>query len=108
MAEATLLSYDNRKLDRQELALVPAPQSTATHQVIPHHEVIGALVETLGFRHLCEMTLVSLLIVPSNWKLFARLFCPLTYIANDPLGFPKLEPTPSGAVEPGTSSIKLW
>ncbi len=52
MAEATLLSYDNRKLDRQELALVPAPQSTATHQVIPHHEVIGALVETLGFRHI--------------------------------------------------------
>lgn len=52
MVETTLLSYDNRKLDRQELALVPAPQSTATHQIIPHHEVIGALVETLGFRHI--------------------------------------------------------
>jgi len=49
---STLLSYDTRKLDRQELALVPSPQSTATHQVIPHHQVIGALVETLGFRHI--------------------------------------------------------
>lgn len=42
----------DRKLSRQELALVPAPPSTLTHQVIPHHEVIGALVETLGFRHI--------------------------------------------------------
>lgn len=48
----TLISDTNRKYDRQELALVPTPRSTATHQVIPHHEVIGALVETLGFRHI--------------------------------------------------------
>ena len=49
---STLISYNDRKLDRQALALVPAPPSTATHQVIPHHEVINALVETLGFRHI--------------------------------------------------------
>src|ERR1700737_2440906 len=52
MADSTLISYNDRKLDRQELALVPAPPTTATHQVIPHHEVINALVETLGFRHI--------------------------------------------------------
>ncbi len=43
----TLLSYDNRKLDRNELALVPA-----THRPIPHAEVANALIETLGFRHI--------------------------------------------------------
>ena len=48
--EMTLIG--NTKLNRQELALVPAPPSTPTHQVIPHHEVINALVETLGFRHI--------------------------------------------------------
>jgi hypothetical protein len=50
--ETTLISYNDHKMNRQELALVPTPMSTATHQVIPHHEVIGALVETLGFRHI--------------------------------------------------------
>ncbi len=51
---ATLLSQTG-KINREELALVPAPPSTATHQVIPHHEVIGALVETLGFRHIAPV-----------------------------------------------------
>jgi len=51
-ASTTLLSYDNRKLDRNELALVPTPQGTATHRPIPHVEVVNALVETLGFRHI--------------------------------------------------------
>ena len=52
MSDSTLISYNDRKYNREELALVPAPLSTATHQVIPHHEVINALVETLGFRHI--------------------------------------------------------
>ena len=51
---ATLLSQTG-KINREELALVPAPPSTATHQVIPHHEVINALVETLGFRHIAPV-----------------------------------------------------
>jgi len=54
MSEATLLSQTG-KLSRQELALVPAPAGTATHQVIPHHEVINTLVETLGFRHIAPV-----------------------------------------------------
>lgn len=37
---------------RQDLALVPYPQSTLTHKVVPHHEVVNALIETLGFRHI--------------------------------------------------------
>src|SRR5713101_4472243 len=49
--ETTLLSYEG-KLTREELALVPTPAGTATHKPIPHGEVIRALVETLGFRHI--------------------------------------------------------
>ena len=51
MSESTLIAYD-RKITRQELALVPTPAGTATHQIIPHHEVVNALIETLGFRHI--------------------------------------------------------
>jgi hypothetical protein len=49
--ETTLLSYEG-KLTREDLALVPTPAGTATHKPIPHGEVISALVETLGFRHI--------------------------------------------------------
>jgi hypothetical protein len=54
MAETTLLagSDTNGKLTRAGLALVPAPHSTATHQIVPHIEIVHALEEQLGFRHI--------------------------------------------------------
>ena len=48
---STLLSYGG-KLTREQLALVATPPATATHRPVPHAEVIGALIETLGFRHI--------------------------------------------------------
>jgi hypothetical protein len=39
-------------LTREQLALVQTPPPTATHRPIPHHEIVHALVETLGFRHI--------------------------------------------------------
>lgn len=54
MAEMTLCSQTG-VLTRQELALVPYPASTLTHKVVPHHEVVQALVETLGFRHIAPV-----------------------------------------------------
>jgi hypothetical protein len=51
MSESTLIAYDG-KITRQELALVPTPERTATHQPVPHHEVVKAIIETLGFRHI--------------------------------------------------------
>lgn len=51
MSESTLIAYDG-KLSRDELALVPTPQATATHKPIPHIEVVQGLVETLGFRRI--------------------------------------------------------
>jgi hypothetical protein len=54
MPETTLIagSDTSGKLTRAELALVPSPQSTATHQVVPHIEIVNALEEQLGFRHI--------------------------------------------------------
>jgi len=43
---------ESGKLSREELQWIPAPPATATHRPIPHCEVVQALVETLGFRHI--------------------------------------------------------
>jgi hypothetical protein len=51
MGEATLIA-STAKLTRQQLATVQTPLGTATHRPVPHAEVIEALVETLGFRHI--------------------------------------------------------
>jgi hypothetical protein len=52
--EATLIAGVDTtgKLTREQLALVPSPDSTATHQVIPHIDIVRQLEETLGFRHI--------------------------------------------------------
>lgn len=53
MADATLVAHvDTQKIDRQALALLPTPAGTDTHKPIPHIEVVNAIVETLGFRHI--------------------------------------------------------
>ena len=49
---STLIGYGGRTIGREELALVPTPAATETHRPIPHHEIVRALVETLGFRHI--------------------------------------------------------
>jgi hypothetical protein len=51
--ESTLMAHvDTQRITREQLALVPTPPGTATHRPIPHHEIVDALVETLGFRHI--------------------------------------------------------
>lgn len=52
--ETVLIAGDDTtgKLTRQQLALVPSPPSTLTHQVIPHIEIVNSLEEALGFRHI--------------------------------------------------------
>ena len=53
MENGTLIAHvDTELIGYDQLALMPSPQSTATHQIIPHHEVVNAVVETLGFRHI--------------------------------------------------------
>jgi hypothetical protein len=48
---ATLLSQTG-KITRQELQSVPVPHGTSTHQPLPHHQIVEALLETLGFRRI--------------------------------------------------------
>jgi hypothetical protein len=51
MNESTLIA-STAKLTRQQLVAVPTPTGTATHLPVAHAEVVEALVETLGFRHI--------------------------------------------------------
>lgn len=37
---------------RQDLLLLPTPEATETHKPIPHAALVGAVIETLGFRKL--------------------------------------------------------
>jgi hypothetical protein len=37
---------------RQDLVLLPTPEATETHRPIPHAALVGAVIETLGFRRL--------------------------------------------------------
>lgn len=52
--ESTLIAgHDTSgKLTREQLALVPSPPSTLTHQVVPHIDIVNSLEEQLGFRHI--------------------------------------------------------
>jgi Domain of unknown function (DUF932) len=47
-----LAHYGTRKISREELQAVPTPPGTPTHRPLPHQEIVGALVETLSFRHI--------------------------------------------------------
>jgi hypothetical protein len=49
---STLIGYGGRTIGREELTLVPTPAATETHRPVPHHEIVQALIETLGFRHI--------------------------------------------------------
>lgn len=53
MLDATLMSHvDTRKITREELGTIPAPLPTATHQPVPHIQIVEAISETLELRKL--------------------------------------------------------
>src|SRR5689334_21487911 len=53
MEQSQLLAHcGTRKLSREELQVIPVPEGTLTHRPVPHHEIVKALIETLGFRHI--------------------------------------------------------
>src|SRR5271165_1396469 len=49
--ESMLISHQGT-LDREQLALVLTPAGTSTHRPVAHIEVVNALVEALGVRHI--------------------------------------------------------
>lgn len=52
MSSTLIASVGTDRINRDQLALMPTPVGTLTHRPIPHHQVVDALVETLGFRHI--------------------------------------------------------
>ena len=51
--EGTLIAHCGaEKIGRADLARLPVPETTGTFKPIPHHEVVNALIETLGFRRI--------------------------------------------------------
>ena len=53
MPESALIAHvDTERITREQLVLLPTPAGTNTHKVIPHVEVVNAIIETLGFRHI--------------------------------------------------------
>src|SRR5437867_11735173 len=53
MEQTQLIAHcGSRKLTRAELTAIPTPEGTLTHRPVPHHEIVGGLVETLSFRHI--------------------------------------------------------
>jgi hypothetical protein len=53
MEQSQLLThYGSSKITREELKVIPTPPGSPTHQPIPHHEIVGALEETLSFRQI--------------------------------------------------------
>ena len=53
MTDSTLIAgVGTHKVDREFLRRLPVPQGTDTHRPIPHIQIVEALIETLGFRHI--------------------------------------------------------
>lgn len=55
-SQGTLIAHcGTRKITREELALIPAPEGTRTHQPLAHHLIVEALTEALSFRHIAAV-----------------------------------------------------
>jgi hypothetical protein len=53
MEQSQLLAHrGSSKLTREELKVIQTPTGSPTHQPISHYEIVGTLVETLGFRQI--------------------------------------------------------
>lgn len=53
MQQAQLLTHwSSSKIPREELKRIPTPAGSATHQPIPHSQIVETLVEGLTFRHI--------------------------------------------------------
>jgi hypothetical protein len=53
MDQHQLLAHcGSNKITREQLALVPTPEGTQSHHPLAHHLIVGALIETLAFRHI--------------------------------------------------------
>src|SRR3989442_2220477 len=70
---STLIAHcGTTKISRDELRTIPVPAATATHKPIPHYDVVQALIETLGFRHIGVIR-DEYAVSPDGMKMFGAL-----------------------------------
>src|SRR2546425_6253304 len=73
MNEATLIAHcGTTKVSRDELKMIPVPESTRTFKPIPHYEIVDALVEALGFRYI-GVVRDEYAVSPDGMKMFGVL-----------------------------------
>ena len=51
---------------------IPVPPATSTHKPVPHDEMVQALIETLGFRHI-GVVRDEYAVSPDGMKMFGAL-----------------------------------
>ena len=77
---STLSHAKTQLITREQLISLPVPPATRTHVPVPHHEVVQALTETLGFRHL-SVVREQYAIDHSGMKMFGVLDLETTFAA---------------------------
>lgn len=73
MTDAVLIAHRGaQKMSFDDLKLLPVPVATRTHQPVPHHTIVEALTETLGFRHI-KVVRQEFAATPDGAKMFGVL-----------------------------------
>jgi hypothetical protein len=60
------------KLGRQDLLALITPEGTDTHRLVPHSQIVGGLIEALGYRHL-EVKRDEYAVTPDGNRMFGFL-----------------------------------
>lgn len=79
MEQSQLLTHCvSHKLTREELNAIPAPEGTPTHRPVPHYEIVEAVMETLGFRHI-SVVRDEYAVSPDGMKMFGVMDLETTF-----------------------------
>jgi len=72
-APAVLVAHcGTKKINREELTKIPAPEGTDTHKPVAHIELVNKLIESLAYRHL-EVVRDEYAVSPNGMKMFGVL-----------------------------------
>lgn len=79
MNQGTLVAHCGaRKITRGELAGLPVPEATRTHQPLGHHAVVLALVESLSFRRI-SVVRDEYAVTPDGMRMFGVMDLDMEY-----------------------------
>src|SRR5262245_2690981 len=79
MSQATLVAHcGTTRVSREELKVIPVPESTRTFKPIPHYEIVEALLEALSFRHI-SVVRDEYAVSPDGMRMFGVLDLETTF-----------------------------